>query len=78
MKTFYKTQHSARLLMFAMMLLASVAAMAQTLTASGEPTGLIWQFDAVPFENATDEFRVTGIASDGSAVTDVVRFSRSR
>lgn len=30
MKTFYKTQHSARLLMFAMMLLASVAAMAQT------------------------------------------------
>lgn len=41
---------------------------------SGEPTGLIWEFPAVPFASEADEFRVEGHYADGHVVSDAVCF----
>lgn len=46
----------------------------QTMKSSGEPTGLIWEFSARPFETAADEFRAEGRYNDGRTASDEVRF----
>lgn len=47
----------------------------QTLTGSGEATGVIWTFQAIPFENVTDTFKVIGFDKNGVEFRDNVDFS---
>jgi len=46
----------------------------QTLSSSGEDTGIVWTFAPIEFMTSADTFRVVGVASDGKKYADEVVF----
>jgi len=49
----------------------------QTMTSSGEESGIIWEFAPVEFKTLCDVFEVVGTDSKGKRVSDCVSFSTS-